>query len=745
MTEPSRLDVQGPAGPPPPPPGVIEPRIRADLAQSTLVVPPGEAAEAVVRVTNNSEVIERIKVRLLGLIAESSRVSPRELTLFPGESGEITVELHFHDRLPRGTHQGMFSVVGSSGSLVPAELPLTIEVPPSPGVRLAAEPPVRTAGKKARFDLDLVNTGNTPLDLQVRAADADRVLSLQLATTKLGLAVEQSETVALVARKRRHWTGAPIEHIITIDVEGDDVAESTEVRFRQKARLTAGVITLLTLALILTLWALAMYYGVQFALDPADPQKIVPASFSTGVGLADLDPATAGGAVSGAVLASTTAQPVARVIVEAFDQRGNLVAATATGEDGAFELDSLLPVRHRLRIRAPGFVEQWWQGAADAQSATPVLVSAAEPTEGLNVLLVGNPGALGGQVIAGDGDPVPITVEVVALDLLEGSGARTTVSNEQGIWRIDGLVAPATYRVTYRAPGYAPVELTQPLGGGQELVVNTARLPAADGAISGFVLDRAGDPVGGVAVTAQSGDLVVEATTPTAGLVGSFTLPDLTTPGTYLLSFAAEGFAPETRAVRLGPGETVEGIEVVLSPALGIVTGRALDSDGVPLGAVRVTVSGGGTLLATETLTSGDVGSFRVAGVPLPGVYAVTFEAEGYRSETVQVSLSKLSPEARAEARLQPALGAIAGLVVDDATGQPVGAVRIEVSDGSITRTTTTASAPASATGRFQIGQLQPGSYTITATASDGSTVTVLRTVRAGETAEVELRLGGSP
>jgi hypothetical protein len=71
-------------------------------------------------------------------------------------------------------------------------------------------------------------------------------------------------------------------------------------------------------------------------------------------------------------------------------------------------------------------------------------------------------------------------------------------------------------------------------------------------------------------------------------------------------------------------------------------------------------------------------------------------------------------------------------------------AVVVEVSDGSSVRTTTTASVPDDQRGTFHVGDLAPGTYTITARAPDGRSVTVLRTVQAAATTDVTIRIGGS-
>jgi hypothetical protein len=722
---------------------VQTPRIRADLLTPDVQVVPGEPVFVSVQVLNSTPVIETIRVGLVGLMAESVVQLPEEVTLFPDEATLITVELRFHATLPSGFHEGLVVVEGESGQYLPSELPLRVRVPESPAARLSVEPPLRIGGKKGTFDITVDNDGNTPLNLLVRATDANRQLKLYVSNPSLRLRVDQSGIASLVAVGKRPLTGSPIEHLITVTADRGELTETAEVTFRQKPRLTPGIITIMVLSLIVALWALAMLFGVRTALAPAPPMKALPATFAAGegVGMEDLDPVAVGGTITGMVSASSTGQPLPRVTVEAFDTRGQLVTATATGDDGTYELAGLLPRQYQLRMRAEGYQEQWWPGGGP----TPIAVPASGAAEDIDLTLVGLPGALGGQAIAGDGEVAEIRVEVVAIDLAGGESAPTaTVADANGLWSVSGLTTPATYRITYRSDGYAPVEMTQPVGGGEQVVVNPSRLPAAPGGISGTVVDRDGVPLGGVEVTAQRGEFVLATMTPTTGEVGAFDLPELETPGTYLLTFSLDGYAAETRAVRLNPGESREGMQVELGAATGAVMGRVSTTDGRDLGGVRVTVSGGGTVLTTDTFTSGDIGSFRLAGLPVPGIYTVTFDLEGYARQTVQVQLDRSNPQVFAEAWMSASVGRITGRVIDDGTGQPIGATTISISDGETVRETTTASAPAGQIGRFNVGDLPPGTYTVTATTPDGRTITLLQSVQASQTEDVTLRVPAS-
>lgn len=718
------------------------PELRVDLLSPDVLVTPGEPVTLSLHVRNTSSVIEQLELQMVGVLPETVVQTPQQITLFPDEDVRVTLDVQFHPTMPAGVHEGAVVVTGRSGAVVAAELPLTVTVPEQTRIEVKGEPPIRAGGRRGTFEIVVDNVGNTETDLLLQAHDADRVLDLALSQRKVNLRVGQTAYATLVAYKRRPWTGSPVEHVITVEADGENVQEATELRFRQKAILTPGVITVLVLMLIVALWAAAMLFGVRAAMAPAEPAKVVPDAFMQGIGLHDLDPATSGGQVAGTITATSTGQPVPRVTVEVFDSQGELVTATASDDDGTYEAAGLVPARYRLRVRATGYEEQWWPGIEDATDAGELVVAAGSQLGDIDLQVTGRASSLGGQAITGDGEAFAITVEVTAVDLLHEEPAVITSTDEDGVWSVDGLTAPATYRITYTAAGYSPVVLTESVPAGDQVLLGEELLPAAPGSISGVVRSRDGTLIGGAEVTAQRGDDEASTTTPTSGEIGAFDLDDLPTPGTYLLTVSAEGYSSETQGVRLGPGQSVSDLTVTLSSATGAVRGTATSANGMPLGGVSVTISGGETVQQTETLTSGNVGSFSQSGLPIPGTYTVTFELDGYGRESVQTHLSGDTPEGVANVVMTSSSARITGRVVDS-RGAPVPGAQVEVSDGEEARTTTTASSPANQRGRFNIGGLTPGSYTITATFDD-ATVTVLEMVNAAQSLDVTLKLDTS-
>lgn len=710
--------------------------MRADLLTPAVPVTPGQASLVELEVLNTGEVIDQIACEIPALDPAHYEQLPLGITLFPDERAHVVLMLKLPVTFPAGYHELTVLVHGrASGRTV--EQRVLVEVLPVVKPALAAAPALATGRTKAAFTLSATNRGNSDLTLVLRASDLDQKLALELVPPTVTVAPGETVTAQLRARAKAKWFGAPVLHQVTVTGEQLPHVVTTDVQVRQKPRIPTGFLTALTLACIVALWALAVMFGVRAAMGTEPAKKVVPEQFATGLDPATLDPAVVGADVTGTVTAATTGVPLPRITVELFDTRGRMVAAGATKEDGTFTLAKVLPGRYTAKLRADGFPERWFPGVEAAADATPIVVTAGQPLTLDAMSLAGDAGALSGLVLAGDTTAVTVEVSVTAVDLADGADTGTvtfpvtTAVAAGSTFSVEGLPTPATYRIRMTAPGFQAQEVQQAVPGGGQVALNTVRLVAAPGTVAGVVNDTQGTALGEVTVTTKVGDQDVTTLTPTAGAVGSFSLTGLPTPGTYLVSFSKPGFGTEVVAVRLEAGQQRTDLDVRLPVATGSLGGKVTGPDGNGLGGVSVSVVGGNGQLTTSTFTSGVIGGYRLSGLPLPGTYTLTFAAPGYQSETVQVTVGKDAPEANADVQLRPVLGRIVG-VVNGPGGIGVGSATITVSDGATSRTSATATTPASQVGTFEVAQLPPGTYTVTVAAAGYEDQTVLVTVSPG-------------
>ncbi|MGE3622090.1 MAG: carboxypeptidase-like regulatory domain-containing protein, partial [Acidimicrobiia bacterium] len=375
--------------------------------------------------------------------------------------------------------------------------------------------------------------------------------------------------------------------------------------------------------------------------------------------------------------------------------------------------------------------------AAGAADATPVVVGPDEQ-DPVQVEIVGLPGSLSGRVQASGGDVATAVQVVPVVGGVRGAPVQATTTGAGGAFALAGLPTPATYELVFTAEGFAPTSRVESLRGGEQLTLDAVRLSAGDGSIAGTVTDGT-SPLGGVAVTVRTGGQQAAATvTPTSGAVGTFVFPELTTPGTYLLSFERDGYGTETVAVELGPGEARTDLSVALSGGTGTITGTVVDAAGAGLGEVTVAILGGPTTVQAATLTSGQVGSWRITGLATPGDYTATFSKPGYRTEAVAVTLGTGGSAQAVDVVLTAELGAVVG-AVRSADGTGLAGVQVVATDGTAERPTTSATAPR--LGAYALESLPAGAYSITFSAPGHAPSTHLVHLGPGQRATLDVTL----
>ncbi|HST48344.1 carboxypeptidase regulatory-like domain-containing protein [Jatrophihabitans sp.] len=784
-----------------------------------LDIAPGGSAEVVLDVRNTSSIIDGVTTRVIGLPASGVTSKPMLLPLFPDASGQVTLSVGVPPSYPAGRHAVTIEVASVGARLPSAYLDLDMLVAPRMELSLACRPQVARARRQARFVLQLANTGNLALDVELTAADADRAVSTSFTPARLRIEAGTVAVCVLRVRGPRMITGAELDRTVTVQavavpagpvlppaeaapavhytgpdddedwladlrapapddpaVEPDPasalepIARTGSVRLRQRPLLSRGLLTALVLLAIIGLWAAVFLLGLNQAFKGEPMTKQAPASFFAATGAAGQsggianaaavtgDPAPAGalpksgplppgvGAViTGTVMATSNHQPAGRILVEALrvTDKGLQVASSAASQtDGTYTLAGLFPTDYLLRFSATGYKTVWYPGAPNQAGARPVAADTEAATSGIDVAIPGLPASIQGTIDPGDTlAPVTATVQATSLVGKVTRPVATTVTGAGGTYRLANLPAPGTYQLSFTAPNYQATTVVTTVAGGQNRFQSTVRLSVGNGQIGGVVTDGH-RPLGGVAITTTVNGKDVTIGTPTTGTVGSFVIPALPTPGTYVITFAAPGYGAQTSVVQLGPGQSRSGLNVALAAGVGSVSGVLTDSDGNGLGGASVTVGGAPTTMTTTTLTTGAVGYFSFNALPAPGSYTLTFSLPGHAAATVPVELSADGAPPRVRAVLATALGRITG-VVTGPDGSPLPGASVLATDGRQSwKSQATGAGGGLSAGGFLLTDLAPGTYTVTASMPGFSQQTALLTVTAGTTVSQNLRLG---
>ncbi len=726
-------------------------RVHLGALEDPLV--PGEAVTVPVEVTNNLAVIDGVLVSLDTTAGLTWRVEPELLALFPDGTGTAMLTIAAPPSLAAGVHEVPVHARSSADPSASTIAMLSVQVQPTPSLTLRVTPADRTSRHQTSYKLTCENTGNTALDVDLAASDLTHALRFALEPPTLTIGPGQAADSTLSARCRRRIMGPDITLQAQVVASAPDAQAETGIVFRHHPLVPRGAKTVVILAAIIAVWAGVIVVALNHALHSSPPQKVVPASFyapnKTG---SDPPPAgavpkngldvAAGGTLTGVVDAASTGSGVGRITVQAYAVQANgravLQASSATQSDGAWSIPGLLPGPYRIELSAQGFETEWYPAAPSEAAATVVQVHGPGKTAGLHAVIRGLPGTITGSVVTGETPPPTVTVTVTPVHGTTHKPVAVVTTTTTGGYTVSGVPTPNTYDLSFTAPGYKPGSDTEVLTGGEHDIANSVTLRAQTGSISGNVTG-AGKPLGGVQVQASANGHTFETTTPTSGAVGSFVLANLPSPATYLITFSAPGYGNDIVAQQLGPGQALTGLSVTLSGGAGDVSGIVSAKGGGPLGAVTVTVTGAPSALSTQTLTAGTVGSYRIAGLPTPGHYTLTYSLAGYTSVTVPVDLGSGASASGVDVTLPPSNGAIDGTV--EAAGAGVAGATVSVTDGGPPLTTVSTTDPS---GSFSLSGIAAGTYSVTASLSGYQSETVQVQVVAGETARPTIDLSPS-
>jgi hypothetical protein len=777
-------------------------RIGSDVGQ--LLAEPGSTTAFTVDVVNTGQVIDGVTARVIGLPAEQVRTEPALLPLFPDASGRLRLSVAVPPAYPAGIHPLTVEVLSHGAQAPPQYLDLTLDVSARPAMSLLPRPRVIRARREGRFVLELANRGNVPLEISFQGRDVERNVEVNFAPRTVRVEPGSVVPVLLTVRGPRMTFGAELERAVTVLAtprrldtsfpglaptradaaeEPDDIGfeplgepeepHETTVRLRQRPLISRGLLTILILASILALWAGVFLLGITkvFTADPAT--KAAPASFfvgtdtgsgdGTGSGtgaVAGVAPAGAlpktgqlppgvGGVITGTVIAKSNQQGVGRIVVDALRRTKTglqVVSSAATQTDGTYTLAGLFPTDYYLRFSASGYRAVWYPAAPSASAAQPVTAVAQGGTGPINVTITGLPASISGTIDPGDAlTPVPTKVVARAL---ESSGtapvAASTTSDADGKYTLTNLPAPGTYELSFTATGYEVTTIVETVGGGQQRLEPVVQLSVGPGQISGVVTDGT-HPLGNVTITTVVGGKNLTVTTPTTGATGTFTLANLPTPATYVVTFHLDGYGSQTTVIDLSAGQQRSAETITLTPRTGSVSGTVVDGSGHGLGGVSVTVGGnlstGQNPPTTTTLTNGAVGSFAISNLATPGSYTLTFSLAGYAPTTVPVTLTENGPPATVQVTMSARLGQIKGQITGP-DGDPFVGATITATDGQhVWTTTSTASGPGLPSGGFLLTDLEPGTYTVTVTATNLRQQTALVVVKAGQVSTQNLQV----
>ena len=346
-----------------------------------------------------------------------------------------------------------------------------------------------------------------------------------------------------------------------------------------------------------------------------------------------------GSVISGSVSDRATGAPLANVVVAVTSAAsGEQVGSGYTDGSGGYTVSALPSGNYLVSCSAAGYLTGWFDGKADATSATTVALSAPNALAGINLALDGA-GSISGTVTDRSSGVGIANCYLSLTDRSTGNWVGNANTDSSGAYTLTGL-ASGSYSLRIEAPsgtGYLGAWYGDSLCADSISVSAPHATSGVDarldlgGSISGRATDAGtGLGVPGLTITlssasSQSAPGSVSTTTITADTTGAYTVGGLAS-GAYFLTFSAADYpATTTTATAVSAPDAVTGQDIVLVRGGGI-SGRVVDS-GSGAGVSNVLVEAVGTLsgASTGSSTSDANGNYLITGLP-SGSYALFYD-----------------------------------------------------------------------------------------------------------------------
>lgn len=425
------------------------------------------------------------------------------------------------------------------------------------------------------------------------------------------------------------------------------------------------------------------------------------------------------GTVTGTIVDASTRQPLSGVAVVV---GSDSTIHSETDATGSFMLAGIPAGLQSMSFSLPGYsaVSAKMEIEAGFVIDLGTLPLSSNPTSG--VLKGSITDAVSGQPIEG------VTIS------FSGSSGGSAITGIEGTFLVPEM-APGEIFITVSRAGYYPMtgDVTVISGSVLFFKLQLAAIPPqpTTGTITGRIVDGAiNEPLSGVAVILRSDSSIVSMT----DAAGGFTLVDIP-PGNQEFDFSLPGYATSTATVEMvaGFGVDLGTLPLSLYPTTGIVKGLISDVvDGQPLSGATITIAGS----FNGSAVTGAEGTF-IFPQASPGDITITISKAGYDPVTGSGTVSAGGVlVANVPLRVTPPVpttGDLSGKVLDGATLAPVqGAIVNLLGESPIT---------CDAQGAFAMGNLVPGTYEVTASASGYVSQNYQIMIVAGVNAEMQIYL----
>ncbi|MFE9699523.1 hypothetical protein [Streptomyces sp. NPDC006270] len=303
--------------------------LTASLDASSVTVVPGEETTLSLQILNSGRTVEEYHFEVVGACAAYSAVEPAVLSLYPGDSGSVSLVM----RPPRDATvpagETTFGVrvmpTGERGDTVVPEGRVTV----LPFTETTAElvPRSSNGSRSGRHQFAVDNRGNTPVTVRLGAQPGTEQARVLFAASELRIEPGHAEFAKLRVRPaKRMWRGTPVTHAFQVFaapqppegeeppppvlVDGSYQQEPILPRWLPRALLTAALLVLVMAGLWYALLRPAVKSAAREAVTPEAVRSAAAADRSEAPDEGGPDgTGSGGGAAAGAGTGGGSASP----------------------------------------------------------------------------------------------------------------------------------------------------------------------------------------------------------------------------------------------------------------------------------------------------------------------------------------------------------------------------------------------------------------------------------------------------
>ncbi|MED1796757.1 carboxypeptidase regulatory-like domain-containing protein [Brevibacillus nitrificans] len=400
------------------------------------------------------------------------------------------------------------------------------------------------------------------------------------------------------------------------------------------------------------------------------------------------------GEIQGLVLAQGTFDPVPGAQVNAVDSNGALVKSTLSDNQGNFQFTGLGSGHYIVVASASGF--------QTSQTGANVLANTATNVQ---IVLTQDFGAISGTI-----SPV-VPGTIVQLFDINNVLIASRIAEGSGVFTFAGI-APGSYLVTAAAEGYSVQSVGTIVLSGNTSNVSLTMIPTP-ASIAGTVVDSGLTPISTATVR------VLDANETTLGFgytdaAGSYSIGNLPA-GAFTVVATSPGYASASVGVQLALGEAKTGLDFVLAPNSGGISGHISNaaSPGSSIVGASILVRSVSNGNVAASANSDSNGNYVLESLT-PGAYTVVVSAPGFAAQSIGVNVVS-GDTTDASGALLPLPGKITGVVINS-LGNPVTGSNINVKLLDSNQVVLQ-SLLASENGVFAFENVSSGAYTLLGTA----------------------------